>query len=44
MDPLGVIPLVCESGSYDMKMGNLFCSLLATPTVSTIKIVDPLAP
>jgi hypothetical protein len=27
---------------YDMKMGNLFRSLLATQKIPTIKIVDPL--
>jgi hypothetical protein len=41
---LGVIPMVCKNGLYDMKMGNLFHSLWATPTIPTIKIVDPLAP
>jgi hypothetical protein len=39
----GVISLVCKNGLYDMKMGNLFCSLLAIPIISTIKIVSPLA-
>jgi hypothetical protein len=41
---LGVIPLICKNGFYDMKMGNLFHSLLATSTIPTIKIVNPLAP
>jgi hypothetical protein len=35
---------VDKNGLYDMKMGNLFCSLLATPTIQTIKTVNPLAP
>jgi hypothetical protein len=40
----GIIPLVCKIGLYDMKMDNLFHSLLATPTIPTIKIVNPLPP
>jgi hypothetical protein len=36
-----IIPLVSKNG---LKMGNLFHSLLATPTILIIKIVDPLAP
>jgi hypothetical protein len=27
-----------------MKMGNVFRLLLVTPTILTIKIIDPLAP
>jgi hypothetical protein len=34
---LGVIPLVNKNGLYDMKMGNLFRSILPTPTIPTIK-------
>ena len=41
---LGVIPLVCINGLLNMKMGNLFHKLLATPIITTIKIVHPLAP
>jgi hypothetical protein len=29
-------PLVCKNGLYDMKMRNLFHSLLATSTIPTI--------
>jgi hypothetical protein len=41
---LSVIPLVSKNGLYDMKMGNLFPSLLATPTIPTIKLINALAP
>jgi hypothetical protein len=41
---LGEIPWVSKKVSYDMKMGSLFCLLMATPTIPTIKIVNPLAP
>jgi hypothetical protein len=36
---LGVILLVCKNELYDMKMDNLFHSLLLTTTIPTIKIV-----
>jgi hypothetical protein len=41
---LSVIPLVYKNVLYDIKMDNLFCSLLAIPTIQTIKVVNPLAP
>jgi hypothetical protein len=41
---LGVIPFVCKNGLYNMKMDNLVYSLLAAPTIPTIKIVDLLTP
>ena len=41
---LGIIPLVSKNGLYDMKIGYLFHFFWATPTIPTIKIVDPLAP
>jgi hypothetical protein len=44
LNALGVIPLVCKNGLYDMEMANLFYSLLATPTIPAIKIVALLAP
>ena len=34
---LGIIPMGCKNGLYDMKMDNLFRSLLVTPTIPTIK-------
>jgi hypothetical protein len=40
----GLILLVCKNGLYDKKMNNLCYSLLATPTIPTIKIVNPLVP
>jgi hypothetical protein len=41
----GVILLICRNGWYDnMKMGKLFHSLVATPTIPTNKIVDLVAP
>jgi hypothetical protein len=41
---LGVISLARKNGLYNMKMGNVFRLLLVTPTILTIKIIDPLAP
>jgi hypothetical protein len=32
--------MVIKNGLYKIKMGNLFHSLLATPTIPMIKIVD----
>jgi hypothetical protein len=40
---LDIIPLICKNWLNDMKMGNVFHSLLVTPTIPTIKVVDPLA-
>jgi hypothetical protein len=41
---LGIIPLVSKNGLYDTQMDNLFRSLLVTPTIPTIKIVNPMVP
>jgi hypothetical protein len=40
---LGVIPLICKNGLYNMKMGNLLYKLLLTSTIATIGTVDPTA-